>query len=78
MLPRREHVDPVIARAPGTDRVVSADIAARSVRKAQAAIREWGADGLAVILQRALVAGDRFAEAGLSAQRKAPKPPNAA
>jgi len=57
------------------DRTVTADVAAKSVRKAQAAIREAGADGVAVILQGSLAAGDKIMEAGLSAQPKAPKPP---
>jgi predicted O-methyltransferase YrrM len=53
--------------------VVTADVAAKSLRKAQAAIREAGVDGVAVILQGALAAGDEITEAGLSAQPKAPK-----
>jgi len=44
--------------------VVTADDVAKSVRNAQAAIRESGADRLAVILQGALVGADKFAEAG--------------
>jgi hypothetical protein len=49
------------------DRKLSADIAAKSLRKAQAAIREAGADNVTLILQGCLVAGDIIAEAGLSA-----------
>jgi hypothetical protein len=56
------------------DRTVSADIAAKSLRKAQTAIREAGADNIALVLQGRLIAGDRVAEAGLSAQPKAAKP----
>ena len=55
-------------------RTVSADIATKSLRKAQAAIREAGVDGVAVILQGHLIAGDVIAEAGLVAQVKTPKP----
>lgn len=55
------------------DRKLSADIAAKSLRKAQAAIREAGADAIALILQGCLVEGDVIAEAGLSAQLKAAK-----
>ena len=55
------------------DRTVKADIATKSLRRAQTAIREAGADNVAVILQGALVAGDVITEAGLSAQPKTPK-----
>jgi hypothetical protein len=37
------------------------------LRKAQTAIRETGADNIALVLQGQLVAGDVIAEAGLSA-----------
>ncbi len=53
-------------------RTVTADIATKSLRKAQTTIRETGADGVAVILQGHLV-GDAIAEAGLVAQIKTPK-----
>ena len=56
------------------DRTVTADIAAKSLRKAQTAIREAGADSIALLLQGRLIAGDVIAEAGLSAQPKAAKP----
>jgi hypothetical protein len=55
-------------------RTVIADIAAKSLRKAQTAIRENGVDNVAVILQGHLIAGDVIAEAGLTAQPKAAKP----
>jgi hypothetical protein len=55
------------------DRVVSTDIAAKSLRRAQTAIRELGADGVAVILQGTLVANDVIADAGLAAQPRAKK-----
>jgi hypothetical protein len=57
------------------DRTVTAEIASKSLRKAQTAIREAGADSIALVLQGRLVAGDVIAEAGLSAQPKAAKPP---
>jgi hypothetical protein len=59
-------------RLPG--RTVTAEIASKSLRKAQTAIREAGADSIAPVLQGRLVAGDVIAEAGLSAQPKAAKP----
>jgi len=52
------------------DRTVTADIAAKSLRKAQATIKEHGVEGTVCILQGKLVAGDAIAEAGLSAQPK--------
>jgi hypothetical protein len=55
------------------DRVVKADIAAKSLRRVQAAIREAGTDGVALVLQGTFVAGDAIAEAGLSAQPKVAK-----
>ena len=54
------------------DRTIATEIAAKSLRKAQTAIREIGADNIALVLQGHLVAGDRVAEAGLSAQPKSP------
>ena len=45
--------------------------AAKSLRKAQTAIREAGVDTFALVLQAALIAGDMIAEAGLSVQPKA-------
>jgi hypothetical protein len=57
------------------DRIVTADLAAKSVRKAQTAIREAGANNIALVLQGHLIAGDVIAEAGLAAQSKAPKSP---
>jgi hypothetical protein len=55
-------------------RTVTADIAAKSLRKTQTVIREAGADNVAVILQGHLIAGDVIAEAGLTAQSKIAKP----
>jgi hypothetical protein len=59
------------------DRKLTADIAAKSLRKAQAAIREAGAAAVTLILQGCLVERDMIAEAGLSAQHKAAKPAQA-
>ena len=56
------------------DRTMTAEIAAKSLRKAQTAIREAGADNTARVLQGRLTAGDVIAEAGLSAQPKPAKP----
>jgi hypothetical protein len=39
------------------DRTIAAEIAAKSLRKAQAAIREAGADNLALVLQVRLITG---------------------
>ena len=54
-------------------RTVTTDIAAKSARKALAAIREHGADGVMAILQGKLGKGDVLLEAGLVVQPKAPK-----
>jgi hypothetical protein len=51
------------------DRRVSADLNAKSVRKAVAAISEYGPDGVAVIIQGKLV-GDIVTEAGIVPQPK--------
>ena len=52
-------------------RTVIADVAAKAVRKAQAAIAEHGTGGLAALLQGKLGKGDLLLEAGLVAQVKA-------
>jgi hypothetical protein len=59
-------------RLPG--RTLTADIAAKSLRKAQTAIRDAGADNIVLVLQGHLIAGDVIAEAGLAAQPKTAKP----
>jgi hypothetical protein len=56
------------------DRVVTAEVAAKSLRKAQTAIREQGGDNVVLMLRGKLVAGERIDEAGLSVQPKQPKP----
>jgi hypothetical protein len=57
------------------DRMLIAEIAAKALRKAEIAIREAGADNIALVLQGRLIAGDVIAEAGLSVQRKSANPP---
>jgi hypothetical protein len=63
----------VVLRVKFPDRELTVDLAAKSVRKAQATIRESGADSVVLLPQGTLAAGDVLAEAGLSAQIKAPK-----
>ena len=59
-------------------RVVSADVAAKALRKAKATIAQHGPSEVAVIVQGKLV-GESVLEAGLVAQVKVPKPaPNPA
>jgi hypothetical protein len=67
------HVQVVIH---ATTRTLRAQLTAKGLRKAQAAIREVGPDGVAVILQGKLAASDALEEAGLSAQPRGPKPAN--
>jgi hypothetical protein len=55
-------------------RTVTADIAAKAVRKAQAALAEHGVAGVAAFLQGKLGPGDVLLEAGLVVQPKAVKP----
>jgi hypothetical protein len=57
------------------DRRYVADLAAKSVRRAIAAIREHGPDGVAVVLQGKLGANNAIQDAGISAQLKAPRQP---
>ena len=70
--------DPVTARVPirihVTDggRVVTTDIAAKSLRKGKATIAQSGAGGVIVIVQGKLV-GDTLIEAGLVVQAKVAK-----
>jgi hypothetical protein len=49
---------------------VRADIATKSLRRAQAAIREHGPDGVVLLLQGTLAANGVIEEAGLAAQPK--------
>ncbi len=59
-----------IVRVNVAGRTVVADLNAKSVRKAVAAIRAAGPDNVACILQGKLDANDQLAEAGLSIQLK--------
>jgi hypothetical protein len=68
----------VVLRVKLPDRVLSADVAAKSVRKVQALVRELGAENVACLLQGTLVAGDVVIDAGLSAAPKVKKDPVAA
>ena len=65
-VPAPEGKPRVVLRIGLPDRTVTADIAAKSLGKAQAAIHEAGADNVALVLQGRLAAGDLIAEAGLS------------
>jgi hypothetical protein len=56
-------------------RIVTTDIAAKSLRKVKATIAEYGVDAVAVVVQGKLAAGGVIAEAGLVVQPKVPKPP---
>jgi hypothetical protein len=53
-------------------RTYRADVATRSIRRVVAALEEHGPDGVALLLQGALGAGNEILEAGLAAQPKAP------
>jgi ribosomal protein S3 len=59
------------------DRRITADLNAKSVRKALATISEHGPDGVSVVVQGKLM-GDAITEAGIMAQPKVPKPASAA
>jgi hypothetical protein len=63
----------VVLRVKLPDRTISADIAAKSLRRAQATIRELGAENVACLLQGNLVANDVVTDAGLTAQPKVKK-----
>lgn len=72
-VPAPDGVPRVVLRVKLPDRVVSADIATKSLRRAQTAVRESGAENVACILQGVLVANDVIVDAGLSAQPKTVK-----
>lgn len=56
------------------DRTLTADVAAKGVRKAQSAIRAAGPANIVILLQGRLAAGDVITEGGLAAQPKVAKP----
>src|SRR4051794_18140083 len=70
----RDGVPRVELRIEVDGRTVTADIAAKSARKALDALREHGPDGVMAILQGKLGKGDVLLEAGLVVQPKVPKP----
>jgi hypothetical protein len=55
---------------------LTAEVGAKSLRRAQAAVRDDGADNIALVLQGRLITGDTIVEAGLAAQPKTAKPPS--
>ena|SRR5690348_8177126 len=59
-----------IVRVNVSGRTLTADLNAKSVRKAIATIKEAGAENVACILQGKLEANDVLAEAGLAVQLK--------
>src|SRR3954462_14105665 len=69
----RDGVPRVELRIEVDGRMVTTDIAAKSARKALAAIREHGPDGVMAILQGKLGKGDVLLEAGLAVQPKVQK-----
>jgi hypothetical protein len=63
----------VALRVNAGGRVVSAEVASKSLRKAISLIRETGADGCVVLLQGKLAADNAVQECGIVAQVKAAK-----
>ena len=59
-------------------RTVTADLAAKSVRKAIKSLADHGVDGVALVLQGALSADNRIEDAGVTAQIREAKPQAAA
>jgi hypothetical protein len=55
-------------------RVIKADLACKAIRKAVAAVAEYGPQGVAILLQGQLEPGDKLSSGGLSAMPKTPKP----
>ena len=64
------------ARADDSAAAGTADLAAKSVRRAIAAVSEHGAENVTAVLQGRLV-GDQITEAGVMVQPKVPKPEKA-
>jgi hypothetical protein len=60
----------VVFRISVADRIVTADLNAKSVKKAIATILEAGSDNVVCILQGKLAADNMLAEAGLAVQPK--------
>jgi hypothetical protein len=57
-------------------RILRAQFSPKSVRKARTAIEAAPPDGIAVILQGRLAAGDVIEDAGVAAHPKGPRPPS--
>jgi hypothetical protein len=55
-------------------KTIVAEVNAKSLRRTVAAIAAAGPNGVAVVLQGKLEAGDVLTEAGIAAQPKTPKP----
>jgi hypothetical protein len=72
-VPLRDGIPRVTLQVKLPDRMVTADIASKSLRKAQVLICEVGAENAVVILQGNLGVGDAILEAGLAAQVKMAK-----
>lgn len=66
----------VVLAIQGPDRIITASVSAKSMRRVQKAIRDAGADNVTLVLQGHLAANDAIAEAGLSVQPRAAKPPS--
>jgi hypothetical protein len=76
-IPTPEGKPRCIVRITVAGRTLTADLNAKSVRKAIATIREAGSENVACILQGKLMVDNSIAEAGLSAQPKVAKPAEA-
>jgi len=72
-IPAPDGTPRIVLRIKLPDRTISADINAKSLRRAQTAIRESGPENIACILQGTLTANDVLADAGLAAQPRAKK-----
>jgi hypothetical protein len=71
--------DRIVVAVRVAGRTITADLSAKSVRRARSTIQQHGAEAVAAMLQGKLLEGDRLGEAGLSVQPKAaPKPSPAA
>jgi hypothetical protein len=67
----KPHV-PIVIDVAG--RKVTGQFTAKSLRKAVAAVAEHGAEGVAVVVQAKLAAGDKLEDTGVLAQPKGPRP----
>lgn len=74
-IPASEGKPRVTLRIRLPDRTATAEIASKSLRRAQTTIREQGPDNVVCVVQGVFGPGDTIAEAGLSAQPKTAKAP---